>query len=355
MILAANPSKSVERVFAALQRKVPDRIPMFEFLIDGKVIKAIDKDLDYFSFVEKYDLDAVRVGQQYPDYKDRCEMVDDEKKIIRDFWGIERQFTGEIHWFPISSPIRSEADFAKFVPPDPRAPGVLGRLPEIVKRFKGKKAIIYALNDSFSIPGELRGLEEFLMDFIENPDFARAVIDMAVDYSVTEVERAIDAGAEIIMLRDDYAYKSGPIMSPASFEEFVLPGLARIVKAIKDRGAYVVKHCDGNIWPILDMIVSTGVDAINPLEPVADMEISAVKKKYGDKVCLIGNIDCGDLLCLGSPDEVEAEVLRCIREAGKNGGYILSSSNSISSSVKPENFLRLLETGRKYGTYPLNV
>jgi uroporphyrinogen decarboxylase len=353
MNLTDKKSKSVERVFTALKGGIPDRVPMFEFLIDAKVIKAINKDYDYFDFVEAFELDAVRVGQQYVDYKDRCTLIDPEKQIIRDFWGIERQFTGEIHWFPISSPIKTKADFEKFTPPDPRGNGVLGRLPEIVRRFKGKKAIIYALNDSFSIPGELRGLENLLMDYIDNPDFARAVTDMAVDYSIVEVQRAIDAGAEIIMLRDDYAYKSGPIMSPGQFREFVLPGLSRIVRAIKEKGAFVVKHCDGNIWDILDMIVETGVDAINPLEPVAGMEISEVKKKYGDKVCLIGNIDCGDLLCLGRPEDVEKEVIRCIRAAGGKGGFILSSSNSISSAVNPENFLKMIEAGKKYGKYPL--
>ena len=346
---------SRDRVFSALRRQVPDRVPMLEFSIDQRVISAICPECDYFDFVEKYGLDAVRVGQQYPDFKDSCRVIDAEKNIIVDKWGITRQYSGEILWFAIDAPIKSEKDLASYVPPDPEADGVLGRLPQIVNRFKGKKAIIYALNDSFLIPSELRGLENLFMDYIENPAFAHKIIDMCVEYSIIEVRRAIKAGAEIIMLRDDYAYKNGLMMSPAHFDEFILPGLSRIVRAIKEAGAFAVKHCDGNIWSILDKIVDTGVDAINPLEPVAGMEIEEVKKKYGEKVCIIGNIDCGDLLCHGNPEEVEAEVIRCIRAAAPGGGYILSSSNSISSAADPRNFLAMIEAGRKYGSYPLSL
>jgi uroporphyrinogen decarboxylase len=100
------------------------------------------------------------------------------------------------------------------------------------------------------------------------------------------------------------------------------------------------------------MILETGVDAINPLEPVAGMDIARVKQRYGERVCLIGNIDCGDLLCSHTPEKVTAVVRETIRQGGEKGGYILSSSNTIHSSVKPENYRAMIEAGHRFGSYP---
>ena len=114
-----------------------------------------------------------------------------------------------------------------------------------------------------------------------------------------------------------------------------------------------MKHSDGNLWLILDMILDAGPDALNPLEPVAGMDMSAVKAHCGDRVCLVGNIDCGALLSHGTVEEVEKAVRECIATGGPGGGLILCSSNSIHSSVKPENYLVMVRAGRKYGKYPL--
>jgi uroporphyrinogen decarboxylase len=101
------------------------------------------------------------------------------------------------------------------------------------------------------------------------------------------------------------------------------------------------------------MIVDTGVDALNPIEPVAGMDIAEVKAQFGDRICLVGNIDCGELLSHGSVEQVELAVRKCIADAAPGGGFILSSSNSIHSSVNPKNFLAMIQTGRQYGTYPV--
>ena len=124
-----------------------------------------------------------------------------------------------------------------------------------------------------------------------------------------------------------------------------------MVAAIHDEGARVVKHTDGNIWPIIADIVSTGIDGLNPLEPVAGMDLGRVKTEYGARVCLIGNIDCGELLSHGSPEEVE-QAVRAALAAGMPGGrYMLSSSNSIHASVRPENYHAMVMAGKRWGRY----
>ena len=129
----------------------------------------------------------------------------------------------------------------------------------------------------------------------------------------------------------------------------------RVVDAVHEEGGLVIKHSDGNLWPILDLIVGTGVEAINPLEPVAGMDIAKVKAEYGDRVCLVGNIDCGELLSHGTVEQVVEEVRQCIAAAAPGGGYMLSSSNSIHSSVNPGNYVAMVRAGHKYGRYDVDV
>ena len=114
-------------------------------------------------------------------------------------------------------------------------------------------------------------------------------------------------------------------------------------------------HTDGNIWKIFDLIIETGIDGIHPIDPMADMDLGEAKAKYGKKICLMGNVNCGSTLSWGTIEEVRQEVKDCIRKAGYGGGYICASSNSIHSGVKPENYVAMVKAIREYGRYPLKL
>jgi uroporphyrinogen decarboxylase len=144
-------------------------------------------------------------------------------------------------------------------------------------------------------------------------------------------------------------------MSPASFRELFYPGLCRAMRGFKELGLFVIKHTDGNLWPIIDMIVDSGIDCLDPIDPMAGMDLAEVKTRYGSRIALKGNVDCSHLMTLGSPEEVAAATRAAIRTGAPGGGYILSSSNSIHSSVKPENYLALMRTLEEYGRYPIRA
>jgi uroporphyrinogen decarboxylase len=344
---------SRERVFTALERREPDMVPIHEVIISPNVIDGIIPGGTYFDFIEKFDIDMAGVNQSH-DFTG-MQVVDEEKQLFRDKWGVIRKRGKEMVLFPVEGPIKTEEDLKTFQPPDPASDGNLPVLNETVKRFKGKKAILWAGRDSFIIPTYLRGMDNLLMDFVLNPKFAAAIIEMCVEWALQVNKLAIKAGAEVVVLADDYAWRNGPFMSPEHFRQFVLPGLKRCVKSVKDNGAFCIKHTDGNLWPIMDMLVETGIDGINPLEPIADMDIGEVKAKYGDRIAVVGNIDCGYILSEATIDEVKAAVKECISKASPGGGHIISSSNSIHSSVKPENYVAMLEATREYGRYPIKV
>jgi uroporphyrinogen decarboxylase len=339
---------SRERVFTALNLKESDRVPVFEWEIDPKVINEICRGCSLADFVEKFDLDGVYIDLDYHNKKLNEDTIIDE-------WGVTRKGLDEMNTYPVEHPIKSEKDFDNFTPPDPFADYRFNTLIKIVKRFKSEKAIIVHLNDVFSIPRDLRGMANFLMDYYLNPNLAKRLIDFSLDYNIKAAEVAINLGADIIMLGDDYASNTGLLMSPAHFKEFILPGLTKIVKKIKDKGSYVIKHTDGDITSIISIIIDTGIDGIDPIDPQAGMDIEEVKKRYGHKVCIKGNVNCGYTLSNGSDEEVVREVKKCISKAARGGGYILSSSNSIHSKVNPRNFLTMIRTIKKFGKYPITI
>ena len=341
---------SAERIFTALERKIPDRIPVMEMIIHPKIIRAL-KFKDYFELVDTLELDAVMVGgQQLAMRADDIETSGKQRKVYVNEWGVTMCCTGEVVDVPIDYPIKKPEDFKQYIPPDPGKNKLLEWLPEVVKRYKGKKAIIVSAREVFANSWNIRGMENYLMDYIFNHELIKDIARMVTDYAKELHSLLIRAGVDVILMGDDYAFKTGPLMSPAQFKEFIAPYLKEIVDNIKREGAYCIKHTDGNIWDIIDQIVETGVDCLGPLEPMAGMDLYEVKKRFKGQVCVLGNVDV-DLLSRGEKEDIKKETLRLIELVGPGGGYILSSGNSISSSVRPENFIEMVKTVKKYGIY----
>lgn len=345
---------SRERVFTALERKVPDRVPLFECVISDVVMDALLPGCDYYAFNDWIGLDVAGMNRSSW-RRDNVKMIDEEKGLFKDAWGVTRAFGPESTPYPVEAPIKCPEDLKTYQPPNPESPDIFGHMPEVIARYKGKKAIVAICRDAFFNPSYLRGQEIYLMDMIDNPKLVQELVDITLHYDIRVMERMVKLGVDVVVFGDDYSDKNGPMMSPKHFRQFVLPGLKRCVDAAHKAGAYVIKHTDGNIMPIIEDIISTGIDGLNPLEPPAGMDIALIKQKYGKQVALVGNIDCGDLLSLASADEVRRVTKETIRVAAPGGGFCLASSNSIHSSVKPENYLAMVETLREFGTYPLKI
>jgi uroporphyrinogen-III decarboxylase len=155
---------------------------------------------------------------------------------------------------------------------------------------------------------------------------------------------------------NDWCFKSGPMFSPANFRKYFVPSMRKIVGLCHSYGVPYIKHLDGNTTKLLEMLVNdVGIDAHHPLEPSAGMDIYALKKQYGDQITLMGNLDCGELLSNGTPDQVVMQAQTLIQRVAPGGGYIFSSSNSIHDSVKLENLYAMLDTVKTYGRYPIQA
>ena len=332
------------RVMTALKLGIPDRVPVGELIIDPIVFKALVPDAKYQDdFEVAYGLDIVRCGEWY-------DLFPQPRDCFKDEWGVLYKNGGpEVVSHPLEGPIKELEQLECYCPPNPDIPERLGRLPELVKKYKGEKAIVFQQRAEFMWSAYLVGMENLLMYFLTEPEFVHKLLDKVLDINIRLARNAVRAGADIIVLGDDYAGNSGPLFSPKIFDEFIAPRMKKIVNAIHKEGALVIKHTDGDIMKIIDSIIATGIDGLNPIDPLAGMDIDEIKKKYGNKVCLVGNIDCSNLLSFGSVDDVKNAVKDCIKKAASGGGFILTSSNSIHASVKPENYKAMLEAAKLYG------
>jgi len=191
------------------------------------------------------------------------------------------------------------------------------------------------------------GIEHFSLMLYENPGLVLKLLDMFIDWACKAVPKINDLGFDFMIVPEDLAWKQGPMFSPKMIREIFLPRMKKVTERIKIPWIY---HSDGNLLPILDDLLPLGMNGIANIEPNA-MDINELKKKYGRRVCLVGNIDLHYTLTQGTPEEVEAEVKKRIQEVGPGGGYILASSNSLAGYCKPENVLAMNRALLKYGGY----
>lgn len=340
---------STERVMRVLRREEPDRVPHFEWLIDSKVREALCPGCGtHNEFAVRMGHDAILVG---PDF----EKEEVAPGRYRSEWGFVTQRGAEEHGVEVESPIKTRADFEVYRPPDPHAPGRYASVEKAVHEFKGKKAIGVHLNDVFSIPRYLLGMEDLLLNIALDPELVKAMVDLSVDINITMAKEVAALGADFVWTGDDYAGNTGTMMSPEQFRDIFYPGLCRVMGGFKEQGLPIVKHTDGDLWAIIDMIIDSGIDCLDPIDPQAGMDLARVKALYGNRVALKGNVDCAATMTFGTPEDVVEETKQVLRVGAPGGGFILSSSNSIHSTVKPENYRAMMDTWREFGSYPINV
>jgi uroporphyrinogen decarboxylase len=341
---------SRERVLAVIKRQEPDRIPTFEWVFHPRIISTITGGGNYEDFITKCDIDAVMCG---PTYLKKTVA----KNMILDEWGITRLQGHEEYAMPLDekAPLQTMADLENWNPPDPYAPHRVEAMKERINLFKGKRAIIIRIRDVWSNPRELLGYENLLLKCALEPEFVGQVVEKCINHSIAMLEIAAELGGEIVMSGDDIADNTRTLISPAMLESIFMPHFRRWVEAIHDHGMYYWKHTDGNIRDILPMLVDSGIDGIDPIDPIAGMDLAEVKNEWGDRVAIKGNVNCAEELTNGTLEDVEEAVKKCIRDAGLGGGYACSSSNMIHSGVKPELYLKMLDSIREFGVYPLDI
>ncbi len=202
---------------------------------------------------------------------------------------------------------------------------------------------------TYSIPSGT-DMYGFAYRIADEPEEVIAQAERMAYEAVERNKRQHQAGVDVMLLCDDYCYNSGPFLSPEMFDTFITPFLTKICKESREDGLYVIKHTDGNIMPIIDSLVSAGPHALHSLDPMAGVDIREVKRLYGDKVALCGNVHCAALQT-GTDDEVRHSAEYCLTYGGEGGGYIFATSNVPFKGMPPHRYDMILDIWRRMRRY----
>ncbi len=360
----------LERIITALSLKEPDRVPLYIHAINEKPIILIAREhleglpdpektfydmndnekmlmLEALFLVhEKHDID----GFTSLEFGHEERIAEDE---VRDAWGVVYQLNP--FGLPVAKhhPLKEKSDLVGFVPPAPKKENLL-LLMAARERFRDTKAIFWMMRGTFVLSWRLTGMENLMLKMFDDPDFVHSIARMTYEYNVQMLDLLVEAGLDVLIIEDDIADKNFPLISPDQFKEFINPYNRKLVELGHEKGLKVIRHSDGNLWPLLDILLETGYDGLNPLEPQAGMDLKKLKEYCGDRLCFLGNIDCIDLLPNGTQEQVEETVKQAISDAGEGGGLIISSSNSLHPGVNPDNCIAMFNATKNYGRYPLN-
>ncbi len=240
---------------------------------------------------------------------------------------------------------------AIFIHPNPHSLEEIMRLVDIIRDKSGDKYFLMIHGDAtYSIPSGDHMLE-FSYKMADDPDGLKKEADAMVNEALQKAEvLAKHGGLDGFALCADYCLNTGPFLSPNQFSEFVTPYLARLIKGYRDLGFYTIKHTDGNIMPIIDQLVQANPHALHSIDPQAGVDIAEVKRLYGDKVCLIGNVNCG-ILDTGTDEEVVESARYALRNGMPGFGYIFSTSNCIYTGMRLARYELILDIWREEGNY----
>ncbi len=325
--------KSRERVLCALAGDRPDRVPFCEGSVAPNVARAVarsNRDLSEREISDLLGRDVV-VAILFPPYFADHEVGSDGQAYLTTGW------------------IKEWDDLDKMVFPDPRDPALYDGARRVLDE-RGDYASAAAIKLGVAPMLVSMGLDGFAYALKDRPDLVREVLRRYVDWQLVVTQHLVEMGFDFIWSFDDVAYRSGPFCSPAAFREIMMPAMRRSAEAITLPWIF---HSDGNLMPILDDILSLGIQGLHPIEP-GPMELSEVKARYGRRICIVGNVSV-DTLSAGTPEEVRDLVRSCIAVGGPGGGYMISSSNSIPSYARPENVQAMVEAVQDYGFYPLEL
>lgn len=165
--------------------------------------------------------------------------------------------------------------------------------------------------------------------------------------SLDAIRRFRDLGAGAVFTASDIADNSGPFFHPAQMERWIYPFLGRWAEAVHSLGMFGILHSDGNLAPYMDRLATSGVDAIQAIDPVAGMDMVETMKLVDGRVCLCGNVDCG-LLLTGTPDLVFEATTRLLAACGSGGGFVLGTSNAVQPETPISSYRAMIAACREF-------
>jgi uroporphyrinogen-III decarboxylase len=195
-----------------------------------------------------------------------------------------------------------------------------------------------------------RGMQTAMYDLMDNPELVHAVMEKGVEFAVEKGKFNLDMGINILRLNDSVGNMN--VISPAQWKEFVFPYIKEVCGQLHEYNpnARIYSHICGNILPVAELLVQTGLDCIGCMDPLGGTTCEKMRDIVGEDVALLGGINPLSFVA-GEPQDIIDETRECISAAGKKGRYVISSGCVLPRSSKIENIRALNTAVSKYGIY----
>jgi uroporphyrinogen decarboxylase len=188
----------------------------------------------------------------------------------------------------------------------------------------------------------MRGMENLMVDFYENPNFVRDLFHAIAEYNIAQIREVLDYDIDAIYFGDDWGQQHGLQMGPQIWQEFIFPELKRMFQVVRSAGKNVFVHSCGDVDELFDDLVGIGLNCFNPFQPEV-MNVFDLVSKYRGKLSFHGGLSTQKTLPYGSPEDVKIETLKLI-SAGSEGSYIFAPAHAVEGDVPLDNMIAFIET-----------
>ncbi len=291
-----------------------------------------------------------------PMFQKKVLQRDDAWMTLKDEWGITKKVsvTGvsvpQLIDFPVKKPEDFEAIKERLDPHDPRRfKDGWGKIAKQALK-EDSAPINWGMIGFFAVARWLLGLKGALLAFLREPWLIRRIFSFWADYVIALAEPALEVQVDYVGIWEDMAYRAGPMISPRTFRELMVPYYRRVTDAFKKQGVDTfIVDSDGNIEALIPLWLEGGVNGFLPLETQAGMDAPALREAYGDKAVLMGNISLSALRT--GPKAIDEELRRKLPPLLAGGGYIASTDHHVSPDVPHQNYLHYLKRILKWTKY----
>lgn len=350
---------SKERFSRMFQHKEADRVPIFDSPWAGTIARwereGMPQGMDWRDYFDTDKVSTISVDIT-PRYEEKVLEETDDYRIVTSEWGVtmkqfkEQDSTPEFLDFTVTTPEAWEKAKARMTVSKDRVDWK--RLEQDYAKWQQEGHWIegmfwfgFDVTHSWTV-----GTETMLIAMIEEPEWVEDMFDTYLDRSIQHFNMIWDAGYRFdsIFWYDDMGYKNTPFFSNEMYRSLLQKYHKKAVAWAHDHGIYARLHSCGDIMPLLPDIMDTGIDALNPIEIKAGMDVFKIKQDYGDRLVLHGGINA----VLWDDKEAIVEAIRqAVPVLKENGGYIFASDHSIPNSVSLENMRSIINTVKEVGKY----
>lgn len=261
--------------------------------------------------------------------------------IFRDGFGVRWDRSVDKDIGNVVDPQLKKPSLDGYTFPDPRADRFFADIPERLAR-QGDRFRVYNIGFSlYERAWTLRGMENLMMDFIDNPGFVHELLSAICDYNIAQVEKALEYDIDAVYYGDDWGQQQGLQMGPQIWHEFIYPQLKRMYGVVRDADKFVFIHSCGDVDELFEDLVAIGLNCFNPFQPEV-MDVPALIKRYCGQLTFHGGLSTQRTLPYRAPDDVRRET-RTLLTLGQDGGYILSPAHAVEGDVPLENMLAFID------------